>query len=66
MRKRPLRKTACTAIRSPFFDYPPATAPEELVALLREGMLKFQKAVPKLKTLKNLCPENSWPTHGRP
>jgi hypothetical protein len=64
--------TACTAVGSPLFDidwdyyldYPPATTPEELATALREGRLKLQKAVPKLKTIKNPCPENSWPTHG--
>jgi len=71
---KPPRMTACTAVGSPFFDidrdyyldYPPAMTPEELATALREGRLKFQKAVPKLKTLKNPCPEkaHSWPTHG--
>jgi hypothetical protein len=73
---KPLRKTACTAVGSPLFDidwdyyldYPPATTPGELATWLKEGKLKFKKAVPKLKTLKNPCPEKapSRPTHGRP
>jgi len=71
---KPPRMTACTAVGSPLFDidwdyyldYPPAMTPEELATALREGRLKFQKAVPRLKTLKNPCPEkaHSWPTHG--
>jgi hypothetical protein len=48
----------CTAIGTPYFsvdwdyyiDYPLGLLPEELAEQLKDGRLKFQKAVPKLKT----------------
>jgi hypothetical protein len=55
----------CTAIGTSLFDvdwdyyveYPPDMAPEELAAALKEGRLKFLKAVPVLKPLESLCPK---------
>jgi hypothetical protein len=54
----------CTAVGTPLFDVdwdyyidcPPA-APEKLAELLRRRKLFFQKAVPKLKPLRSLCPK---------
>jgi hypothetical protein len=54
----------CTAIGTPLFnvdwDYyidSPIATPEKLAELLRRRKLFFQKAVPKLKPLKSLCPK---------
>jgi hypothetical protein len=53
----------CTAIGTPYIDidwsyyidYPLGLSPSELATLLREKKLKFQKLVPKMKHLENLC-----------
>jgi hypothetical protein len=55
----------CTAVGTPLFnvdwdyyiDYPLAASPERLAELLRRRKLFFQKAAPKLKPLKSLCPK---------